>query len=459
MFDKMHIMFTDVVDRVSALDDDALTERLRQIELEERQLAAEKALVVAEAERRQVHLADGHRSTKGWLIANTNCSPARATRSRRLAKLVDSVPDAGNALHAGRIGIDQADELARARANPRCGERLSDSADILLDHAEHLSFDDFRVCARRWESLADLDGAHRDRAVNVDHRRAIVTDLNKAVFVQATGGSALEAEELVKIFDHFVEREFAADAAERTGLHGPDAPTSLLPRTDAQRRFDAMKALFRAAIADPDAGKPAGIVLNIIADPWTFETALAGHGLAEAPDDLVEPHITERHCETACGLPVLPDDIAHAALTGHVRRVLVESAGVITKAGRLRRLYTGPIRDLAKLMGRRCNHPGCTVPADLADVDHLDEWDRDDGDTDLANSGIRCSTHNRFKHRAGLRVRRDRQGRLFTFRADGTPMHPVGRTPPSDLDFLTHRELFELNRRPFLERIGRAPPD
>ena len=137
---------------------------------------------------------------------------------------------------------------------------------------------------------------------------------------------------------------------------------------------------------------------------------------------------------------------------------------MITRAGRLRRLFSGVQRDLAKLMGRRCNHPGCTVPAALADVDHLDEWDGADGPTDLANSGIRCNSHNRYKHRAGLRVRRDRRGRMITYRPDGTPMLPVGRTPPDDRDFLTDRQLFELTRRPFLDRInatdaGRSPPD
>ena len=81
-------------------------------------------------------------------------------------------------------------------------------------------------------------------------------------------------------------------------------------------------------------------------------------------------------------------------LTGHVRRVLVDSAGVITKAGRMRRLYTGRMRGLAKLMGRRCNHPGCTVRANVAEIDHLDEWDRDDGQTELANLTLAPVTAN-----------------------------------------------------------------
>ena len=38
---------------------------------------------------------------------------------------------------------------------------------------------------------------------------------------------------MLGIFERFVEEEFRADVAARTELYGPDAPASLLPRTDA----------------------------------------------------------------------------------------------------------------------------------------------------------------------------------------------------------------------------------
>lgn len=66
---------------IEGLSDEDLRLRLRELEVEARQLAAETALVVAAAERRMVHQIDGHRSAAAWLRAETNCSPGRATVS------------------------------------------------------------------------------------------------------------------------------------------------------------------------------------------------------------------------------------------------------------------------------------------------------------------------------------------------------------------------------------------
>ena len=83
---------------------------------------------------------------------------------------------------------------------------------MLLQQAEQLSFDDARSCLRRWETLADLDGT---------------------LHLRASGGDAVTSAEMIAIFTAELEREFHADVTERTRLHGSDAPSSLLPRTDA----------------------------------------------------------------------------------------------------------------------------------------------------------------------------------------------------------------------------------
>jgi len=200
---------------MAGLGDVELTERFRRLELQLRATEAEMAAVIAEAGRRSLHLVDGHRSLGGWLKANANWSNNQVTRRRRLARLVDTIPAAGAALAAGHIGVAQADELARVRANPRCGDSLIDVAPLLLEHAEHLSFEDSRTCIRRWELLADLDGAHRHRAANIDARTALVTELHGALHLSASGGSALDAAEMQAIFARFAEHEFHTDAAAR----------------------------------------------------------------------------------------------------------------------------------------------------------------------------------------------------------------------------------------------------
>ncbi len=403
------------------------------------------AALVAEAERRNIAAVDNHHSIKGWLRANANWSNTHVARTRKLAKTVAACPEVGEALFIGHIGIDQADELAKVATNRRVADQLPDSIDILLEQAEQLSFEDARTCLRRWQILADIDGANRERELSHRQRTATITELDGSLYARATGGTAETAAELTAIFNRAVEAEFQADVAERTRLHGADAPASMLPRTDAQRRYDALVSIFRRSVAVPADAKTPDPLLNIVVDQRTFEEALAGHGLIPEPTDLADLDLSQRRCETTSGIALTPDVVVQAALRGHIRRVVFNSAGVIINMGRKRRLFTGAARDAARLMSTRCDQPGCDIPGEHTQIDHLAEWDRDHGNTDLDNAGLGCDRHNPGKHRHRFTAKRARNGQVIYSRANGTPMLPVGRRhpdqlpepPESDIDRLT----------------------
>jgi hypothetical protein len=236
---------------------------------------------------------------------------------------------------------------------------------------------------------------------------------------------------MIAIFAAQLEREFQADVAERTRLHGADAPASLLPRTDAQRRFDAVQAIFRKSVVAPADGRRPTHLVNVIVDQRTFEEGLAAHGLLPFPHDLPATDFAERRCETDTGINLLPDDVVLASLQGHVRRVVMNSAGVVIEMGRKQRLFTGAAREAAKLMATNCDHPGCDVAGTFAQVDHVIEWS-DDGPTDPENSSLACGRHNPTKH-THYRVKRTERGHVIYHRRDGTPMLAVGRRHPDTL--------------------------
>jgi hypothetical protein len=429
---------------LAGLDDATVTERFRDLELQARHVEAELAVVVAEAKRRQLFLDDGHRSMAGWLRANANLANRQIRPRLQLAALVDDLPVVIDTLAAGHIGIAQAEQLATVAANPRCGPLLANSIDVLLEQAEQLPHDDAKRCLDRWVMFADLDGAHRQRELDHERRTATVTELDGTVHMSASGGTALAAAELQTIFQHFLDAEFAADSAERLEHHGANAPTALLARTDAQRRFDALVAIFRlaaTAAADGHAtARPLDLVLNLICDQTSFEEQLAHDGLIPTPTNLAPTDWSQRRCETIDGTVLLPADAARAALHGHIRRVVITTAGVPVDVGRKRRLFTGVARDVARLLGHHCDHPGCTVPASQCEIDHLDEWVRHGGATDLDNAGLQCTAHNRHKERTRLHVYRDPGGRPHTRETDGAWIHPVGQrqqhpqalAPPGD---------------------------
>ena len=148
----------------------------------------------------------------------------------------------------------------------------------------------------------------------------------------------------------------------------------------------------------------------------------------EVPDDL----LTDR-CETSTGVPVSEHDALRAMLHGQVRRAVVDAAGVTIDLGRRQRLFTGAARAAAQLIALGCAHPGCSIPAELCNVDHLDRH-ADNGPTDQHNAGPGCGSHNRYKERAGLRSRRAANGRISLIRCDGSIILPVGERPPAWAD-------------------------
>ncbi len=420
-------MFSTLVEHLIDVTDDELTDRFRALELERRRIEAEMAALVQEGQRRALHTVDGHRTMKHWVRAQINCPAGDATRLRRLATAMNTVDGLGDALLVGYIGSAQAHELARLRAHPRVGDQLDSASSLLLRHAEHLSYEEFRVVTRRWETLADLDGAERNDEASEARRKASVIEVGGAIDVRASGGSGLGTAELLAIFDRFVQVEFDNDVAARTAEFGPDAPASALPRSDSQRRFDALVAIFRAAVVAPANGVAPLPVLNLLVGLNTFERLVVRRVTGDDPGSGLGLDLGVERMEADTGTAVSPDDVLAAAVIGHVRRVVIDGAGVVVDAGRKRRLFSGVARQMALLLAHSCDHPGCTVPARLCQVDHLAEWERDDGGTDQANSKPRCNTHNPWKTAHRLRSKRDEFGNVVDVRDDGTAMVPVGQ--------------------------------
>jgi len=145
---------------------------------------------------------------------------------------------------------------------------------------------------------------------------------------------------------------------------------------------------------------------------------------------------------------VIGHDIIRAALTGYIRRVVIDGQGVVTDFGRKRRLFTGAAREALKLMIDGCEHIGCPVRPTSCQIDHIDEWIRDGGTTDLRNGALKCNGQNRAKHRLGITEQRDANGTLVQYRAEGTPIIPVGRR-------LRHHEpRAETHRQPRFEILS-----
>ena len=138
----------------------ALASLLADTDGARRRLEAMIAEMVGVAERTGAYAEDGHASVSGWAKATCNWSSGETKTMVQTARLLHAIPEARAAAHAGELGLAQAHVLAKVFANPRCAEQLPASAELLVGHAHSLWFDEFAVVVRRWEALADADGAH-----------------------------------------------------------------------------------------------------------------------------------------------------------------------------------------------------------------------------------------------------------------------------------------------------------
>ncbi|MGB3735051.1 MAG: HNH endonuclease signature motif containing protein, partial [Ilumatobacter sp.] len=287
----------------------------------------------------------------------------------------------------------------------------------------------------------------------IEHRNANVTNVASSLDIRVAGGDGVTTDEIIGIYETFCTAELDNDLAARRDLHGNDAHNHDLARTAAQRSYDAIIAIFRAAASTAKAGvdgTAAATVVNIVTDSTTFARIMAAAGLAPtsinglpvdpftglpAANTLLEDLMADPaglgsiRCETDRGIPVHPHDVLRAVLAGHIRRVVLDSDGHVIDYGRKKRLFRGPARDAAKLLIRCCQHPGCDLPTGWSDVDHNTEWN-EHGRTDQNNAGILCAKHNNAKHHLKLRRQRATNGIDYTILPDGTIILPVGaRTP------------------------------
>jgi hypothetical protein len=182
--------------------------------------------------------------------------------------------------------------------------------------------------------------------------------------------------------------------------------------------------IFIDAACTPADAQPPEPVLNIVIDIAAFEDLvddLCGTGDADGPGPMPATRPDDPRwwrSETVDGVHVPRSAVLRAALIGHVRRVVINSAGVVVDVGRKRRLFTGAQRDVIMMLDNWCTFPGCTTPTRHCQADHSIDHQHG-GTTATANGGPQCGRHNRLENR-GYTVWRDPCGYWHTYRPDGT---------------------------------------
>ena len=238
--------------------------------------------VLDEAERSDAYRDDGCIALGSWARCQVLWSKHEATTRLRELDLVRLCPEVAVALESGRLGVAQVAELARARANPRCGDEIAEHISQLLKTAVELDFGGFRTVVRRWEQLADVDGAHQDHEAAHRGRRASLNRVDDTFHLRAQFG-VIQGTAMEKILDAFVEAEWQADWDAAKAEHGDDARTYMVARSQSQRRADALFAIFQAAVTG-DGRAITDPLVHLVCDLASFEEHVARQTGGRVPD-------------------------------------------------------------------------------------------------------------------------------------------------------------------------------
>jgi hypothetical protein len=401
---------------------------LQLCEVATRRARAAMTVTVDSADRSGSFGADGHASIRGWGKALCRWSDHEARTQRCLMQLIRHHDLTRREYLAGRLGHAQAVLLAKLALHPRVGHLYSESEELLVADAQGLDYEAFKTVTDRWLLLADLDGADQDEALKHYLRSGcVITDADGMTHVDARVAGAQGAT-MKAIFDRFYQAETDADYdIVRTQRANDGDPTPVakhdLPRTDDQRRADALFTIFSRAASAPLGSKTPEPVVNILVDHDTLEHLIARECSDEEVGPLDPSTYRDRRCETSTGQPVAPSDVLAAAMIGQIRRVVVESPSTVTDLGRRSRCFTGSARTAAKLLQPRCTYPGCGLPAEWCQVDHVQSWQHH-GETKPRNADIDCGRHNRWKE-LGYHTQQLPNGHHRTFRPDGTEIRAV----------------------------------
>jgi len=243
--------------------------RFGELELERRRREVELALLVGEVDRQGLYQADGMRTARSWCRGVGRWTNAEASHALRVAALLRAHADTLPVEAAMRLPVGHLRELARVAANPRCGERLGEVMPMLLRWADSLDHDGFTTITRRWESLADTDGAHNGHEES--HRTRRISIIPGEHGATVTGHlDAMQTAIVAEIFDRFCDVEYMTDWEQTTQLWGDQAAPDKMPRTAPQRRADAFVAMVLQAAAMPPGSKIPQPLVSIVIDYDTF---------------------------------------------------------------------------------------------------------------------------------------------------------------------------------------------
>jgi len=436
------------VERVRALDDEALLALTRVAADEVRLAQLHVSLLAGEIARRSapelgsdgLAQREGHRTPEEAVRVATGTTAADARTAVRVgAAAAAETPTAlGTAVLDGRVSVAVADAITTGLGRPthQLDARALDAAvRSLLERAATLDADRALREARALRDELDLAGVAEREEERRDQRSfrigkkangmgwahwvldpetlAIVSDLYDRVTSPKRRVPSFDSSDAIPGRGS-ADGRVGADGkgnADDLASHEEDAGGSDTDeRTLEQYASDMFTELLRQGSNSDTSGLlgdgPAAV--RVIVAASTLEQR-RGRGWLEGQTD-----------------PISVDTVERLACAGGTIQITVDSdpnnAGQPLNLGRERRLFSRAQRVALTARDGGCRWPGCERPPSWCEAHHIEHWLRDGGRTDVADGILLCRHHHLLAHNNGWEI--ERAGPSYTLKPPGSDASP-----------------------------------
>ena len=398
--------------------------------------------------RRGHAVVDGLVAAAGYVVAAMSISARRAEKMLSFSwELHTRYPAILEAMAAGLMEQRVAELLARQMATVRGDVLEKVQRQVVEDYLNGVAAGIRLGDKALRDDIDAVIGRHDPDAIRLrkeDASRGRGVRIGKGVDGMSTVSALLATEEaavLAEALDQRVAEHQAADTGAAAAAD-PDAPAEPEPRySKAERRADALMSLIcgdTPTHPDTDTGTGTDTGTDSNAGPGDPSAATGGgQGLAPVLRPKVTVIATGDNGRDDHGARVEFTRTGQAALHT-LMEMLATSDGASFEqvdprlgaaddtAAALRYRPGAELARRVRLRDGTCRHPGCTVPADDCDLDHVVPFNHADptagGQTVEANLVSQCRRHHRFKTFSDWTYKLEPDGTLIVTTPDGTVM-------------------------------------
>ena len=363
---------------------------------------------MAEGKQRGLFTASGHRDGAAWLAAKGKTSVGTARKQAGLSDAMAASAELADAVESGVLSPDTAEALQPTLASNHTGN-VAD----LIDACAGATPAQARAAGSEFQNLYPPAG---QTAADREH------ELRQKRFLRfrKRGDGLTDIEGCVPDLDARTIEEALRAIANKTGRDD---------RTYEQRLIDALVQLCDAS----NRGEVKGGRSNL-------PTILITTDINDLNGTTNGPGYTSR------GDVIPAEAIRNLCSNANIVRVLLNDSMPLD-IGREGRLATADQWRALVARDGGCRTEGCTLPPGWCQVDHILEWEAEDGPTDIDWLVLLCIYHHHFRHRPDVKLIGNANnlciqlpdGRIVPLPARGpTHQHKTGNTSTGATDTNDH---------------------